>query len=137
MKSCPFVFLQACSLSVNTLTPDNLITSEADGFHSKGVMFLHSPVTAELTNALQHQRTQAYEVHSYACNAHISAHTYLTHTLSPRQDLLTKLPELSGVYIFSAFEGSCYQEIMTVKNFGRDCQGGVYGCLCSAASVEI
>lgn len=31
-----FFFYQACSLSVNTLTLLKLITSEADGFHSKG-----------------------------------------------------------------------------------------------------
>lgn len=39
-----FFFFVACSFNVNTLTLHKLITSEADGFHSKGVVFLHTPV---------------------------------------------------------------------------------------------
>lgn len=88
MNSCPFVFLQACSLNVNTLTLHKLITSEADGFHSEGVVFLHSLVMGELKNAM-----------------HTLAHSYIqyarTHTLLQRLGSLTTLPELSGVDVFS------------------------------------
>lgn len=93
MNSCPFVFLQACSLNVNTLTLHKLITSEADGFHSEGVVFLHSLVMGELKNAMH---TLA---HSYIQSAH--AHHTHTHTLLQRLGSLTTLPELSGVDVFS------------------------------------
>lgn len=70
MNSCPFVFLQACSLNVNTLTLHKLITSEADGFHSEGVVFLHSLVMGELKNAMH---TLA---HSYIQYAHTHTYTF-------------------------------------------------------------
>lgn len=72
----PFFFFQACILSVNTLTLHKLITSEADGFHSEGVMFLHSPVTGELKNAMQRAYTYTC-MHAMHSEAHIQySHTY-------------------------------------------------------------
>lgn len=50
MKCCLFDFYHACSLGVNTLTLHKLITSQADGFLSEGVVFSHSTVMGELEN---------------------------------------------------------------------------------------
>lgn len=47
MKSCLFDFSHACSLADTTQANYN----QADGFLSKGVMFLHSTVTRELEDA--------------------------------------------------------------------------------------
>ncbi len=103
MKSCPFVFFQACSLSVNTLTLHKMIISEADGFHYEGVMFLHSPVMGELKNAMRH---------THACmHAQVYKHTYIhrrTSTIRFHSDRVT-LPERSGVDIFSVLKGSLSQ----------------------------
>lgn len=93
MKSCPFDFFQACSLNVNTLTLHELITSEADGFHSKGVMFLHSPVMGELENSMQHTCTHTAFI-QYMCK---DAHTHLS---------IEALPELSIIDVFNALEGT-------------------------------
>lgn len=78
MKSCRLLF-KLCSLNVNTLTLHKLITSEADGFHSKGVMFLHSPVTGEVKNAMQHTHRYVHTLPTHKpTNMHscTSAHTY-------------------------------------------------------------
>lgn len=53
--SCLLFFSsKACSFGVNTLTLHKLITSEADGSCTKGVVFLHSPVTGREEECLQH-----------------------------------------------------------------------------------
>lgn len=117
MKSCPFVFSQACSLSVNTLTLHKMITSEADGFHSEGVVFLHSPVMGELKNAMQ--RTRKY------IGTHIFTRTHQPH-ISYRQGSLTTLPELSGVDIFSVLEGSLYHKIMAVESTQQRLSGWIF-----------
>lgn len=106
--SSSFLFFQSCSLSVNTLTRHTLITSEADGFHSEGVMFLHSPVMGGLKNAMQHTHTRTC-AHVRAMHF-ISTHIFLTRALSAYNS-----PN-SGVGFVCVLEGSLCQEVMAVES---------------------
>lgn len=100
-----------------------MITSQADGFHSEGVMFLHSPVMGELKNAMQHTRKYI--------GTHISVRTHQPHTF-----ILTTLPELSGVDIFSVVEGSLYHKIMAVKSIQQRLSGWIFWAVRAALRLQ-
>lgn len=101
---CPFVFSQACSLSVNTPTLQKLIRSEADGFQSEGVVFSHSAVTGELKNAIEF--ACMYDTKRVCAITQIYIHRHATRTCTHRS-------------------GCTHTRRRQRKAFSRDCRSAV------------